>query len=178
MSVDFYSRMKGVTLMTLCSTSCIASAGLSDYSIFTADPFLSGYYFQVSDSDYMQSLALDIPSDHFAMSPYLFGFDGVPNLDTDAITVIDDLPDDSTYSYQNYDLEWYTYDREADGPFTDWYYWLHNNVDVKRVLVTTSVDHRLRLELPSSTPSVPGIPAPSGIALFALSGLACSRRRR
>ena len=171
-------RFKAVGLMALCAVAQVSSADLSDFSL-TSDPYFSGGYFQVSDSEYMQDLGLDIPGDHFAISPFLFRLRfHNPNHDTNLITYFDDLPRDFTFSYQNYDQEWYTYDHEVDGPFSDWYNWLLDNVDVKAVLSTTSEDRRLRLELPSSTERIPGIPAPSGIALLALSGLACSRRRR
>ncbi|MCA9276830.1 MAG: hypothetical protein KDA29_12445 [Phycisphaerales bacterium] len=86
---------------------------------------------------------------------------------------------DVKVSYEDSDGLWHSYDEHIDGDYGQWIGNLLDGVDYQSIIVTTSVDPRLELQLPGgSVSSVPGVPAPGGVCLLALAGMSATRRRR
>ena len=86
---------------------------------------------------------------------------------------------DVKVSYEDSDGFWHSYDEHIDGDYGQWIGNLLDGADYQNIIVTTSVDPRLGLQLPDGgVSSVPGVPAPGSVALIALGGLVGTRRRR
>jgi hypothetical protein len=86
---------------------------------------------------------------------------------------------DVKVSYEDSDGLWHSYDEHIDGDYGQWIGNLLDGADYQNIIVTTSVDPRLGLQLPDGgVSSVPGVPAPGGACLLALAGIGATRRRR
>ncbi len=80
---------------------------------------------------------------------------------------------DVTVSYQDAFGDWHSFDDRIHGEYSDWIRYFSLTFDYQQLIVTAVSDPR------DTDPrsSVPGIPAPSGLALLAISGVGCTRRR-
>lgn len=162
-----------IAVVGICST---IAAGSPPTITFDFDLLRSpGQLYDVNRYDY---LASQINAGHYGYSEILRIISNASGSIGQLQLVADDYASGQSVvvSYSDLDGNWHSYTDNVIGNFQQWSMSIAQNAhfDFQHMFFTVEAEPSIA----STSRTVPGIPAPSGIALLALGGIACSRRRR